>query len=117
MVILFQLFDKKFTVLFFYVRQEGYNAKLTKAFSLCWQQVIWSFTHKKILSLIIPAVMSAVFLFRQNLQIKQTLNQDSTGGMIENVFRKKNAKRVDLLMFEMFCCIHTPTDSKLICPT
>ena len=62
---------------------------LTKAFSLCWQQVIWSFTHKKFLSLIIPAVMSAVFLFRQNLQIKQTLNQDSTGGMIENVFRKK----------------------------
>ena len=60
--------------------------------------------------------MSAVFLFRQNLQIKQTLNQDSTGGMKENVFRKKIAKRVDLLMFEMFCCIHTPTDSKLICP-
>ena len=88
---------------------------LTKAFSLCWQQVIWSLTQK--ISLIIPAVMSAVFLFRQNLKIKQTLNQDSTSGMIENVFRKKIAKRVDLLMFEMFCCIHTPTNGKVISPT
>ena len=44
-------FDQKFTVLFFFFRQEGYNAK---AFLLCWQQGIWSFTHnKKFLSLII----------------------------------------------------------------
>ena len=97
-------FDQKFTVLFFFFRQEGYNAEFgwnfyrklsksifafTKAFSLCRQQVIWSFTHNEKFLFTHGSSESLCLRFFSSvmisLQIKQTLNHDSTDEKIENV--------------------------------